>query len=87
MRSPLLFSAVIIFSLCFRSVTMRQFTLLTLGLLLLANLAFVAAQEDADADDGADANAAEGGDGEEEGGEEPCEESWEYVEFMRDSLK
>ncbi len=56
---------------------MRQFTLL--ALLLLSGLAL--AQDDPAAD-GAEEGAEEG-----DGAEEECEEAWEYVDFMKASVK
>ena len=62
---------------------MRQFSLVALlGLLLFAGVAL--AQDDA-------AAAPVDQDGEEyeegEGGEEECEEAWDYVEFMKANVK
>ena len=64
---------------------MRQFSLVALfGLLLLAGVAL--AQDDAAAD-AAPAADGEGGEGEEGAKEEECEEAWDYVEFMKASVK
>lgn len=59
---------------------MRQFTLL--GLLFIAALAF-AQDEPINADVEADGAAAAG----DEEPKEECEEAWDYVEFMKKSLK
>ncbi len=61
---------------------MRQFTLLALLLLALSGLA-LAQDEPAEGGDNAE---GEEGDGE-EGKEEECEEAWDYVEFMKASVK
>ncbi len=58
-------------------------SLALLGLLILLLNVSVFAQDDAEAP------AADGaGEGEnKEGGEEECEEAWDYVEFMKANLK
>lgn len=58
---------------------MRRFALL--GLLILLLNVSVFAQDDGEA-------PAADGEGEgKEGGEEECEEAWDYVEFMKANLK
>lgn len=71
---------------------MRQFTFLgLLASLLLLSAVLVQAQDDAadaaaaDTDAAADADA-DGGDGSGDK-EEECEEAWEYVEFLKESVK
>jgi hypothetical protein len=63
---------------------MKQFSLLAcLGLMCLA-VSLVHAQDDAAP---ADAAAGDGAEGEEGEKAEECEEAWEYVEFMKASIK
>ena len=61
---------------------MRQFTLLgLLGSFLLLSAVLVGAQDDA----GAEADGEGSGGGEDKA--EECEEAWEYVEFLKTSVK
>ena len=63
---------------------MRHFSLLGLLAMFLL-LSTVAAQDDANADE-APADGADGAEGDDKAAEE-CEEAWEYVEFLKESVK
>lgn len=68
---------------------MRQFTLLgLLGSFLLLSAVLVGAQDDGTGatDPAAGGEEGEGGSGDGEKSEE-CEEAWEYVEFLKTSVK